>query len=210
VEIQVRDTGTGMPPEVAARAMDPFFTTKAIGKGTGLGLAMAYATAKSHSGTLAIHSEKDKGTTVSLRLPAWRGELPGPRAAEGSSEDSEPLRILLVDDDDLIRAAVPNMLRARGHHVATAPGGAEGLARLDAGPPVDLVILDLNMPGMNGIETHGLIRRRWRTLPILLATGHLDTRTSELLEADGHILSIAKPYSMDELVGKLNDLRAMT
>lgn len=207
VEVAVEDTGTGMSPEVAARAMDPFFSTKAIGKGTGLGLAMAYATAKAHGGTLAIHSEKGRGTTVSLRLPAAAGDVAPLQSPQGPAPGEAPLKVLLVDDDDLIRAAVPSMLKTRGHSVATASGGAEGLVLLGSGPPVDLVILDLNMPGMNGIETHGHIRRRWPDLPILLATGHLDARILGLLETDGHMLAITKPYSMEELVGKLQNLK---
>jgi len=208
VEIAVEDDGTGMPPEVAARAMDPFFSTKAIGKGTGLGLAMAYAIAKAHGGTLAIATEKGRGTTVSLRLPAAAGEVAPAQGPADLPSAETPLEVLLVDDDDLIRAAVPSMLQARGHRVATAAGGAEGLVLLGSGPPVDLVILDLNMPGMNGIETHRHIRRRWPDLPILLATGHLDARTQELLETDGHMLALSKPYSLEELVGRIRDLLA--
>jgi two-component system, cell cycle sensor histidine kinase and response regulator CckA len=211
VALSVSDTGEGMPPGVLARAMEPFFTTKPAGKGTGLGLSMVYGTMKAHGGRVDVTSVRGEGTRVTLTFPALSGPglLPESSAQPGAKTPNHR-RLLVVDDDELIRTSMPPMLEGMGHRVQAASGGLEALRRLEAGLQVDLVILDLNMPGMNGIETHGLIRRRWRTLPILLATGHLDTRTSELLEADGHILSIAKPYSMDELVGKLNDLRAMT
>ncbi|MCE1203427.1 MAG: PAS domain S-box protein [Holophagaceae bacterium] len=208
VELSVEDTGTGMPPEVAARAMDPFFTTKSIGKGTGLGLALAYATAQTHGGTLSIQSEERRGTTVRLCLPMLTEGTRLIEAEEGPIATEGSLRILLVDDDELIRAAVPSMIEALGHTVTTAEGGAEALARLKAGEPVDLVILDLNMPGMNGVETHGHLREVWPDLPILLATGHLDARTSELLRTDPKAASISKPYSLEELAQKLMGLKA--
>ncbi len=207
VELAVEDTGTGMPAEVLARAMDPFFTTKGIGKGTGLGLSMAYATAQTHRGSLSIDSEEGRGTTVRLCLPvvaepsSVAAPVPDRAMAEGS------MRVLLVDDDDLIRAAVPSMIEALGHEVVTAEGGAEALALLHGGEQVDLIILDLNMPGMNGMETHGHLRQGWPRLPILLATGHLDAATSELLQADPWAASISKPYSLDELSQKLLALK---
>ncbi|NTW85145.1 MAG: PAS domain S-box protein [Holophagaceae bacterium] len=206
VELVVQDTGTGMTPEVLARAMEPFFTTKPIGKGTGLGLAMAYATVKAHGGTLSVHSEPGQGTRVTLRLPSCAATgAPGVSpAAEGPKTAS--LEILLVDDDELIRASIPAMVESFGHHVITAAGGQAGLDMLDAGLEVQLVILDLNMPGMNGLEALKQLRQRQPWLPVLLATGHLDAESSRVLQQAGRALSISKPYTMEELDGKLQEI----
>ena len=205
VAVAVEDSGEGMAPAVLTRAMEPFFTTKPLGKGTGLGLSMAYTTAKTHGGNLALQSEPGKGTTVVLRLPALAGS---PQAGEPAPAD--PLgtgsrRILLVDDDELILAAMPAMIEAQGHRVVTASGGPAALALLAAGAQVDLVVLDLNMPGMNGAETLRTLRRTWPGLPVILATGFLDDQTCDLLRGDPRTLSLLKPYSMVQLLRKFQE-----
>jgi PAS domain S-box-containing protein len=206
VGISVIDTGRGMAPEVLARAMEPFFTTKAIGQGTGLGLAMVYATAKAHGGTAQIWSEEGGGTTVLLRLPAAAGDpAPAPGAGDSAAR-SGGLRILQVDDDELILASVPLMLEHLGHRVELATGGQEALDRLGAGLAVDLVILDLNMPGMNGRDTLLGLRERWPELPVLMASGYLDPDTERILKGAGPVLGISKPFSLAELeagIGRL-------
>jgi CheY-like chemotaxis protein len=207
IELTLTDTGKGMPPEVLARAMEPFFTTKAIGKGTGLGLAMAYATVKAHGGSMTLHSEVGRGTTVLVRLPAAKAPMAnGPAALQ--MEAVGALRILQVDDDDLILASIPLLLELQGHAVTTATGGQEALDQLGGGLAVDLVILDLNMPGMNGLETLHRLRALRPALPVLLATGYLDPGTEAELRQFGHALSIAKPFSMQELNGMLKRLTA--
>ena len=205
VELELADTGKGMPPEVLARAMEPFFTTKAVGKGTGLGLALVYATVKAHGGSVDLRSEVDRGTTVRVRLPA-AGRAPDPAGAAPRTGPAGALRILQVDDDDLILASIPFMLRFRGHTVETAAGGQEALALLRGGLAVDLVLLDLNMPGMNGLETLRHLRELRPGLPVLLATGFLDPDTEARLKQFGNALSIAKPFSMDDLDAMLSRL----
>jgi PAS domain S-box-containing protein len=209
VELEVQDSGEGMAPEVAARAMEPFFTTKPVGKGTGLGLSLVYATARAHGGRAFVQSEVGKGTSVFLHLPAsgW-ASLKEEETATGTSRSSS-MKILLVDDDELIRASVPTMLELSGHRVATAAGGAEALDLLATSPGFDLVILDLNMPEMNGVETLGHLRRLQPVLPVILATGHLDAVTADLLRQDGRALSITKPFSMEELDRKLAELTTL-
>jgi PAS domain S-box-containing protein len=209
VEITVADTGVGIPAAILERVMEPFFTTKPIGKGTGLGLSMAYATVKAHLGTFDIQSQEGLGTRVTLRLPAHA--LPNPAADPARAPQARPggLRILLVDDDELIRASVPAMLEFAGHQVLTASGGAEAIALLAApGAAVNLVILDLNMPGMNGAETLRGLRQGFPDLPVLLATGHLDHATAGLVQADRRCLSLSKPFSMAELEEKVKLLMA--
>jgi PAS domain S-box-containing protein len=198
VELALEDTGKGMPPEVLARAMEPFFTTKAIGKGTGLGLAMVYATVKAHGGSVSLQSEVGRGTAVLVRLPAAAEPAPA-LAAPVRAARAGALRILQVDDDELILASIPLLLELQGHTVDIAGGGQEALDRLDGGLEVDLVLLDLNMPGMNGLETLSRLRERRPGLPVLLATGYLDPGTEAQLKLFGKTLSIAKPFSMEDL-----------
>jgi PAS domain S-box-containing protein len=209
VGLSVQDTGAGMAPEVLARAMEPFFTTKAIGQGTGLGLAMVYATAKAHGGSVSLQSRVGQGTTVLVRLPA-AAPAEGPEAPDGApAQRPGPLRILQVDDDELILASIPPMLEQQGHTVATASGGEEALRRLAAGLEVDLVILDLNMPGLNGLETLRQLRELRPQLPVLLATGYLDPATEAVLARSGRTLGIAKPFTMDDLNTLLRKVAAL-
>ncbi len=206
VALAVTDSGQGMAPEVLARAMEPFFTTKAIGKGTGLGLSMAYTAAKTHGGSLGLESRPGQGTTVTLRLPALDGNPQAGAPALAAPARTESRRVLLVDDDELILDAMPAMIEAQGHRVLTASGGQAALAILAAGAPVDLVVLDLNMPGMNGAETLRLLRRTRPELPVILATGFLDDLTGEALRLDRRTFSLLKPYTMGQLLQKFREI----
>ncbi|HLO65658.1 MAG TPA: PAS domain S-box protein [Holophaga sp.] len=197
VEIVVEDTGEGMAPEVLRRAMEPFYTTKPMGKGTGLGLSQVFNAARSHGGYLRLESEPGRGTRAILGIacdngPAAAGEGPAPRP-------QAPMDILLVDDEDLIRSTIPPLLEAHGHRVRAVSGGREALAELDRAGAPDLVILDMNMPEMNGLETLEAIRTRFPTLRILVGTGFLERETEAVLQADPRAGAIAKPYSAEEI-----------
>jgi PAS domain S-box-containing protein len=206
VELLVADSGEGMAPEVLARAKEPFFTTKPVGKGTGLGLALVHATVKAHGGALTLQSEVGRGCTVRVQLPALSCTGEGRAAVPAPASGRNPLRILLVDDDELIRATVPPMLQLLKHRVIAVAGGREALHLLAAGEAFDLVLLDLNMPGMNGAETLSQMRRRHPRLPVLMATGHLDEATARMLRQDPCAAGLAKPFSMAELDRKLQEL----
>jgi len=200
--LSVEDTGEGMNPEVLAKAMEPFFTTKPQGKGTGLGLAMVYGTMKAHDGEFELHSLEGKGTTAILRFPANRLEAPTPVvvAAPDTVEDVEgTLRILLVDDDELIRESVAPLLEVLGHTVVTAPGAAQALKCLESGSPLDLVILDMNMPGMSGAEALPLMLALHPGLSVIMATGYSDQEVAPLLEGRPSVTSLRKPFSLKEL-----------
>ncbi|WP_316415144.1 CheR family methyltransferase [Mesoterricola silvestris] len=204
VEVAVEDTGEGMAPEVMRKAMEPFFTTKPSGKGTGLGLAMVLNAARAHGGTLGLQSEPGRGTRALLRFPAASAapEAPAPEA----SPAVPPLAILMVDDDELLRASVPTMLRMLGHHVETVEGGPAALAWLDAGNRADLVLLDLNMPGMGGLEALRGIRARSGSLPVLLATGYLDPEAEEAAGRDPQVRILGKPFNLVEIQKKFLEL----
>ncbi|MBI4635970.1 MAG: GAF domain-containing protein [Candidatus Rokubacteria bacterium] len=172
VHCAVSDTGVGMTEEVRRQALDPFFTTKGP-HATGLGLSVVYGVLQRHDGEIAIESAEGRGTTVTMRLPV---------APAGLSTDSEEpsaaaptpapsLRILMIDDEPEVRRAVATMLMVQGHSVVEAGGGREGLARLEAGEPIDCVLTDLGMPEMTGWEVAREIRTRWPRLCVGLVTG---------------------------------------
>ena len=206
LELCVEDTGAGMAPEVLARAMEPFFTTKDAGKGTGLGLSLVHGTVKAHGGTVTIESEVGRGTRILLRLPALAEPVPAPGGVAAGPSGRKPLQVLLVDDDDLIQATVPLLLRHLGHRPVSARGGEEALELLAGGLEVDVVILDLNMPGLGGEATYLRLRAERSGLPVLVATGFMDPSTDALLHGDPRAGSLSKPYTIEELSRKLEAL----
>ena len=206
IEVLVRDTGRGMSQEVLARAMDPFFTTKDTGKGTGLGLALVYSTIKAHHGQMEIESEAGRGTRVWLRFPAAPAPGPPGEPAAGGPAGSprRGLSVLLVDDDELVRSGTRGLLEVLGHAVRTTTCGEEGLAELAGGWRPDAVILDLNMPGLGGAGTLPRLRALLPAVPVLLATGRVDQATLDLVKAHPGVALLAKPYSMAELRAQLD------
>jgi PAS domain S-box-containing protein len=211
VILRVRDEGEGMAPEVLAKAMEPFFTTKAKGKGTGLGLAMVYGTMKAHDGRFDLHSQPGQGTEAVLRFPASRVEGPAQVPAQPPPVVAGPpqaeLKILLVDDDDLIRESVSPMLEMLGHQVTGVPGGAQALALLEEGLGVDLVILDMNMPGMSGAQALPRILDLRPGLHVLVATGYSEEEVAPLMNNRPSVSSLRKPFSLKEIQSKLAALR---
>ncbi|HEY3399385.1 MAG TPA: LytS/YhcK type 5TM receptor domain-containing protein [Geothrix sp.] len=206
IEVRVKDAGEGMSPDVLKKAVEPFFTTKPLGKGTGLGLAMVYGTVRAHQGNINIESRLGEGTEVTIQLPLAQ---PGPPSSipAGPCTDQPravgPRRILLVDDDELIRMSVGPMLEMLGHDVETASGGREALARFEAGQDMDLVILDMNMPDLDGTETLARLRLLRPCQPVLLCSGYNDQDIAGLLEGQQAIDSIRKPFTLEELQHKL-------
>jgi PAS domain S-box-containing protein len=208
IEVDVEDNGQGMTREVLERALDPYFTTKAFGKGTGLGLPMAFRVVKAHQGNLDIQSEPGRGTRVRLRFPALTDAAPV-MAAEAIPEDapsSRPLRVLLVDDDELIRDSAISILELLGHAVTSTSSGEEALAQLMSGYEADVVILDMNMPGLGGKGTLPRLRKLCPTLPVVLATGRPDQGALDLIEAHPRVVLMPKPFSLKQLQHHLGQL----
>ena len=200
VEVGVEDSGCGMSSEVLARALDPFFTTKPVGRGTGLGLAMVYSTVQAHHGAIDLQSEPGRGTRVRLTFPilhAPAGQAPDQPA--GAAAGPGALDVLLVDDDELIQQSVRMLLEALGHTVRTAGSGEAGLENLLAGPDPDLVILDMNMPGLGGGATLDRLRALHPDLPVLLATGRVDQTALDLVQAHAKVFLLAKPFGLQDL-----------
>jgi PAS domain S-box-containing protein len=201
--VAVADTGTGMSPEILARATEPFFSTKPFGKGTGLGLAQVYGIARQSRGTLRIESKEGEGTIVRLLLPRVTGEIAGDGAG-GETETPAPAagetasaHILVVDDDADVRAFLADILGALGHRVETVDGAEAALAAL-AGAAPDLALLDFAMPGMNGAELARAARKLHPGLPIVFVTGFAES--DQLEGALGAAVPVLKkPFGVEEL-----------
>jgi signal transduction histidine kinase/ActR/RegA family two-component response regulator len=201
IGVSVEDNGAGMTAEILERAMEPFFTTKPVNKGTGLGLSMVHTVIHAHGGSMAISSQPAQGTVVAIRLP----RIPAP-VEDATIEPEAPglgnLGILLVDDDDEVRILVSRMLKAGGLAVTLAEGGKEAQALLRSGPLPDLVILDQNMPGMDGIATLKAIRILHPDLPVLISSGRPDVEHLEGFRQP-NVGFLAKPFNLAELKAKL-------
>ena len=211
IEVEVEDDGVGMPKEVLEKALDPFFTTKGVGKGTGLGLSMVFSTVKAHQGQMTIDSQPGQGTRVTIRLPAYQPQGESPRIGNVAGPATTPprnsLRVLLVDDDDLVQLSMVATLNFLGHTaVTTVPSGEEALAVLEAGLQPDLVILDMNMPGLGGAATLPRLRQLRPTVPVILATGRADQAALDLVATHHGVTLLAKPFSLIELQKHLEDL----
>ena len=205
VELAVQDQGGGMEPEVRARAMEPFFTTKPAGKGTGLGLSLVYGTMKAHGGSVEIQSQPGQGTRVSLVFPPVVAAPAAPGRGAAPAPAFRRLSILLVDDEELIRRTVGPILQALGHQVETAAGGLEALQRLENGLEPDLVMLDLNMPELDGSETFNRLRRIRPELPVVFATGYVDERIPSILSRFPKVRILKKPFTIPEIQEVLAD-----
>ena len=202
VVISVADTGSGMPPEVLARAMEPFFTTKGIGQGTGLGLSQVYGIARQSGGDVRIESSAGRGTTVRILLrEAGRAARPdGNTVIDPSSLsqlDQGPLgSVLVVDDDEDVRGIFVAGLEAYGYRVYEAADGPAALHMLEQGMTMDVAVVDFAMPRMNGAALARAARRLQPGLPIVFASGYADTAAFEAVP-DATILR--KPIQIAEL-----------
>ncbi|MDP2875913.1 MAG: PAS domain S-box protein [Holophaga sp.] len=209
VEVIVEDNGSGMTPEVMAKAMEPFFTTKETGKGTGLGLSMAYSTVMAHRGQMDIQSNPGQGTRVRMRFPACEAEAI--HSARLGSTQTEPrpvvMQVLLVDDDELIQNSMLAIMEALGHHATGVCSGEEALTKLEAGFQPHVVILDMNMPGWGGAGTLPRLRALNPTVPVLLATGRVDQTALNLAAAHPFVTLLSKPFSMKDLQQRLAELK---
>ncbi len=196
--VSVTDTGTGMEDEILKRAMEPFFTTKGVGKGTGLGLPMVHGMAEQSGGKLYLKSEPGRGTTAELCLPVALPEAASAKkdiglALLGSLETK--LVILTVDDDPLVALNTSALLEELGHRVYSAPSGIQALEVLRHEAGIDLLITDQLMPGMTGLELTTKVRAERPELPVILATGY-----AELAPGEGTgIPRLAKPFNQRQL-----------
>ncbi|HHZ07922.1 MAG TPA: response regulator [Rhizobiales bacterium] len=207
VMIAVTDTGSGMTPDVMARAFEPFFTTKPVGKGTGLGLSQVFGFVKQSGGHLKIYSEPGQGTTVKIYLPRHLGEkeeiAPERPAAPGAAASET---ILVVEDDESVRAVTVAALDELGYRVLQAADADEALRRLEADPGIALVFTDVVMPGMNGRKLADEIGRRFPSARVLFTTGFTKNAVVHNGVLDHGVNFIAKPFTVEQLARKLRDV----
>jgi len=204
VEIAVRDTGTGMEPAVAARIFEPFFTTKPVGRGTGLGMSVALGIVEAHGGSLEVESEPGRGTRVSVRLPLAVGREASERPEAVDSEAPPPaLRVLVVDDDELVRLSLARVLEFEGYEVRVAAGGREALEIVAGDAPIDVAVLDVVMPDLGGAETYEALLGLRPDLPVVFATGYgRNTLSDAFLKRHGAEV-IDKPYRPETLIAAI-------
>ena len=195
--VSLRDTGTGMSPEVIERAFEPFFTTKEMGKGTGLGLSMVFGVVRQSGGAVRIRSRLREGTTVQIYLPRTIEVTAQVARRVVKPQAAEKTHILVVDDDPDVRWITSEDLREIGYLVTEADSGRAALAILERGEPCDLMIADLVMNGLTGVDTVRLARRTRPDLKVLLCSGYADMSRFEE-DIIGEAL-LKKPFGPDTL-----------
>ncbi len=213
VSLCVTDTGTGMTPEVLARAFDPFFTTKPLGMGTGLGLSMVYGFARQSGGQVRIYSEVGIGTTVCIYLPRHAGAVDAddllvsgvlPRAEAGET-------VLVVDDEPTVRMLVVEVLQDLGYAALEAHDGAAGLRLVEAAARIDLLVTDVGLPGgMNGRQLADAARVVRPGLKVLFITGYAENAVVGNGHLEPGMALLTKPFTIDALAERIKDMIAGT
>jgi PAS domain S-box-containing protein len=205
VMIAVSDTGSGIPAALIERVFDPFFTTKEVGKGTGLGLSMVFGFVKQSGGHIKIYSEEDHGTSVKIYLPRSTGV----QETEYEALQNVPItggneRILVVEDDALVRQYVMTQVKSLGYTALEAANAAEALVIIDADKDIDLLFTDVIMPGnMNGRQLADEAARRRPELKTLFTSGYTENAIVHHGRLDSGVLLLAKPYRKSELAKML-------
>ncbi len=205
--LSVADTGTGMSPEVRARIFEPFFTTKPVNKGTGLGLSVVYGIVTSHSGTIEVESALEVGSTFQVFLPLADTAIVTPATPKAADFPGGTETLLIVEDEPPLRFLLEAALSRKGYVVASASDGLEAIERLsDQGRTYDAVLLDLNMPGANGVEVLRVIRATHPALKVMILTGHLTSEARADFVSLGQKEFLKKPYTLDELGRHIRDM----
>jgi two-component system, cell cycle sensor histidine kinase and response regulator CckA len=213
VRIDVEDTGTGIPPEIVGRIFEPFFSTKAVGSGTGLGLSTVYGIVRQTGGFVLVETAPGKGSTFTLLLPRWTG------AAGAEAGATEPARkrdltgagtVLLVEDEDAVRLFGARALRNKGYKVVEAKTGDAALDIVrEMGAEIDLLITDVVMPQMDGTTLIREARKLFPSLKVVCISGYAEEQFRQNLEGFENVLFLPKPFSLDQLAAKAKEaLRA--
>jgi signal transduction histidine kinase/ActR/RegA family two-component response regulator len=201
--ITMTDSGKGMSEETLARVFEPFFTTKPEGSGTGLGLAMSQQIVTGAGGTIGVESELGHGCRFNIRLPlAADGETPSSTEADVvGPEPSEAVeRIMIAEDQEALRHLVSRILEKQGFLVTVAANGVEALQLFEEGEEIDLLLSDVVMPGMSGLDLARRVRERRPDLPVILMSGHIPDEQDRKTIEQGSMAFIGKPFSADILL----------
>lgn len=206
----VSDTGTGMSPEVIARAFDPFFTTKPTGQGTGLGLSMVYGFAGQSGGTVRITSELGQGTSVRLYLPRHTSQAPAEEGIEREAEApraSQRQTILVVDDEPLVRMVASEILTELGYCILEADDGPSAVTVLQAHPDICLLLTDVGLPnGMNGRQLADVARLARPELKVLFITGYAENAVLNHGHLERGMQVMTKPFTQEALARRVKDI----
>ena len=201
VIFRIRDTGFGMPPEVLAHALEPFFTTKDVGKGSGLGLSMVYGFMKQSGGRMTIESQLGYGTSIELHFPSATADVA--RELQVQAPQAMPMghgTILVVEDETEVRAVALNFLRSLGYAAYEATGAEEALRCLQDHPDIDLLFSDIVLGrGMTGVELAEQARHQCPDLPVLLTSGYEHLSQDVSPAALDRFPMLPKPYRREEL-----------
>jgi PAS domain S-box-containing protein len=204
----VTDTGSGMAPDVVAKAFDPFFTTKPIGQGTGLGLSMIHGFVRQSGGQVRIYSEPGKGTTMCLYFPRYAGEMnPGEEDEPHLADPGHGETVLVIDDEPLVRALAVEILRDAGYTVIEAAEGPSGLRLIQSAARIDLLVTDVGLPGgLNGRQVADAARVNRPDLKVLFITGYAENAAvgNGLLDAGMEV--ITKPFTVAALGNKVREM----
>ena len=208
ISVSVTDTGTGMTPEVVARAFDPFFTTKPLGQGTGLGLSMIYGFVRQSGGQVRVYSEIGKGTTMCLYFPRFMGSADEMVSAhEEAVERGFGESVLVVDDDATVRMLVAEVLTEQRYHVLEAADGPSALRIVESGARIDLMITDVGLPGgMNGRQVADAARQLRKDLRVLFITGYAENAAIGNGHLDHGMSILTKPFAMSTLGHKVREM----
>lgn len=210
VSVCVTDTGTGMTPDVIAKAFDPFFTTKPLGEGTGLGLSMVYGFARQSGGQVRVYSEIGQGTTMCLYLPRYTEEAtvdeePVQSVVPESAGDGEV--VLVIDDEPTIRMLIGEVLADAGYAVIEAPDGPAGLQVLNSNARIDLLITDVGLPnGPNGRQVADAARVSRPNLKVLFITGYAENAAVGRGRLEKGMFVITKPFQMESLATRIREI----
>jgi two-component system, cell cycle sensor histidine kinase and response regulator CckA len=208
--LEVSDTGTGIAPDHLGKIFEPFFTTKEQGKGTGLGLSTVYGVVKQSGGFIFAESELGKGTTFTVYLPVHHGPASPAKAAQleaPTQQWSGGGRVLLVEDEDMVRAVAERALTRAGYTVTTAADGDEGLELVEAGGEFDLIVSDVVMPGMDGPAMVRAIRASHAALPVLFMSGYAEEQLRKEIDIDG-VAFLPKPFTVQQITDKVGAVLA--
>nr|WP_286197576.1 PAS domain-containing sensor histidine kinase [Variovorax boronicumulans] len=207
--LRVTDTGTGMSQDIVQRVFDPFFTTKPLGQGTGLGLSMVYGFVRQSGGQIQVDSEPGRGTTMTLLLPRHGGDAEHDEAGQASDapDRGSGATLLLIEDEDVVRTLLVEVLEDAGYTVLSAADGPAGLLRLQAAGPMDLLVTDVGLRGgMNGRQVADAGRLLRPDLQVLFITGYAEAATvgNGFMEAGMELMT--KPFDLATLVTRVREM----